>query len=74
MFVAIRRAFVSDLAPEHQHVTSYPVLSGKASQSVNTRYSTRYRCPFHGRQRYKPANWPAPRDDVWLRRMLPMPP
>jgi hypothetical protein len=38
IFAAIRRVFVSGLAAEHQHVTSYPALSGKASQSVSTRY------------------------------------
>jgi hypothetical protein len=49
-------------------------VSGRASQSVNTRYCTRYRCQLHGRPRYKPANWSAPRDDVWSPRMLQMPP
>ena len=66
MLAAIRRAL--------SRVTSHPVLSGKASLSVNTRYCTRYRRGLHMRLRYKPANWSAPRDDVWSLRMLPMPP
>jgi hypothetical protein len=59
---------------DEQHLNRCRVLSGKASLSVNTRYCTRYRCRLHMRPGYKPANWSAPRDDVWSPRMLPMPP
>jgi hypothetical protein len=74
MLAAIRRAssLLSSLPAERQ-LTSYPVVSGKASLSVNTRYCTRYRCRPHMRPHYKPANWSAPRDDVWLPLMLPIP-